>query len=282
MQIRLLVSFLLCLVLVSCKTSTDSNKNQSTTESSNKKAPVFQNKGHELVYNMVQKAGNYSKLQEKQDVIYTYTYTTPDGKTDISTEKYIFSGELSYGAYNKHERTLSNLEGLVEQGYDGNEYWLKHKGTIVTDEKLLKMVSFNRPTNFYWFAMMPKLLDNGLIYEYISEKTIDGIVYDIVKVTFESKDNTPKDIYQLYINKKTNLVDQFLFTVVDFGKNEPLLMQLGYENIDGLMIPTKRKYKQSNWDAEVTNDPWICVNWTNIKFNNNLTKADFQKETKTN
>ena len=38
----------------------------------------FENKGHELVYNMVQKTGNYNKFLEKKDVLYTYTYTTPD------------------------------------------------------------------------------------------------------------------------------------------------------------------------------------------------------------
>jgi hypothetical protein len=33
--------------------------------------PNFQNKGHELVYKMVQKVGDYNKLQQKQDVVYT-------------------------------------------------------------------------------------------------------------------------------------------------------------------------------------------------------------------
>jgi len=87
----------------------------------------FQNKGHELVYNMVQKVGDYHKLSEKKDVVYTYTYQTPDGKTDISTEKYIFDGEISYGRYDKHQRVFADLEGTIEQCYDGKEFWLKHQ-----------------------------------------------------------------------------------------------------------------------------------------------------------
>ena len=125
--------------------------------------------------------------------------------------------------------------------------------------------------------MMQKLQDPGLIYEYLKEATIDSIQYDVVKISFESKDDKPKDVYQLYINKETKLVDQFLFTVADFGKFTPLLMKMEYENVDGLLLPTKRKYKASNWDAEVTNEPWIIVTWTNIKFNNNLNKEDFKK-----
>ncbi|MEZ7497977.1 hypothetical protein QO200_04420 [Flavobacterium sp. Arc3] len=277
MRIKLLVSITLGFLLVSCKNDNQSAKKQIPTDSITSTTPKFANKGHELVYNMVQKVGNFNALLDKKNVVYTYTYQTPDNKTDSVTEKYIFEGELSYGAYKKHERTLANLDGLVEQGYDGNEYWLKHKGKIIKDQDLLKTVIFNRPTNFYWFTMMQKLLDNGLFYEYLDEKTIDGIKYDVVKVTFQSKDDKPKDTYQLYINKETHLVDQFLFTVVDFGKMEPFLMKLEYENIEGLLLPTKRKYKKSNWDAEVTNEPWTLVNWSDIKFNTDLTKADFKK-----
>ncbi|MEP5340369.1 MAG: hypothetical protein ABJL44_05825 [Algibacter sp.] len=270
------IIILLCLS-ISCKNDKQTNKKNTPIPVTEKVTPKFDNKAHELVYNMVQKVGNYNKLLSKKDVVYTYTYQTPDGKSDVSTEKYIFDGELSYGAYNKHERTFPQLKGLIEQGYDGKEYWLKHNGEIINDEKKLKRVTFNRPTNFYWFAMMPKLLDPNLNYEYLEEKNINNKKYDVVKVTFKSEDTKPKDIYQLYINKDTNLVDQFLFTVAEFGKMDPLLMKMEYEDIDGLLIPTKRLYKKSNWDAEVTDEPWIHVNWTNINFNNNLKETGFKK-----
>ena len=237
----------------------------------------FKNKAHQLVYQTVEKTGNYSELSPKKDVVYTYTYKTPDGKTDTSTEKYIFNNELSYGLYTKHERTLTHLSGNIEQGYDGKEFWLKNNGEIILDSIALKRVAFNRPTNFYWFTMIQKLLDPGVNYEYIKEEIIDTVKYDIIKITFNSKESKPTDIYQLYINKNTKLIDQFLFTVVDFGKTDPFLMKLQYENIEGILIPTKRKYKNSNWNAKVTNKPWIFVNWTNIKFNNGLKIADFKK-----
>ena len=239
---------------------------------------TFENRGQELVYEMVQKVGDYKMLRDKKDVVYTYSYTTPDGKTDITTEKYIFDGELSYGAYKKHERTLPDLKGNIEQGYDGNEFWIKHDGEVLNDEKLLAQVKFNRPTNFYWFTMMQKLMDPGLNYEHLGEKTINENEYDIVKVSFDSPEDKPTDIYQLFINKETSMVDQFLFTVADFGVVEqPFLMELEYENVDGIMIPTQRNYKQSTWDAELTDGPWIQVSWTNINFNNGLTIANFTK-----
>ncbi|WP_204346169.1 DUF6503 family protein [Psychroserpens algicola] len=276
MKIKMLIPILSCLIL-SCNNGKSTSPKE-TIEEKNETVQKFDNKGHELVFGITQKTGNYQTLLDKKDVVYTYTYKTPDGKMDVSTEKYIFNGELSYGAYKQHERTLPNLEGLIEQGYDGKNYWLKHNGTVLNDDTYLKRVKFNRPTNFYWFAMMQKLLDPGLNYEYLGEKTINSKVYDIVKVSFESKDGTPKDIYQLYINKDTHLVDQFLFTVADFGVMEtPYLMTLDYETVDGILIPTKRRYKKSNWDAEVTNDPWIQVTWSDINFNNQLSKETFNK-----
>lgn len=275
MKYRLILILSLFFALTSCKNEKQIDK--PSTNLGKENTISFLNKGHELVYKMTQKVGDYTKLSNKKDVVYTYTYQTPDGKSDVSTEKYIFNGELSYGNYNKHQRTLANLEGIIEQGYDGSEFWLKNNGQLITDTTALKRVAFNRPTNYYWFTMMQKLLDPGLNYEHLGEKTINNFKYDIVKVTFESKDNAAKDIYQLYINKETNLVDQFLFTVMDFKKAEPFLMELTYENIDGLLIPTKRRYKNSNWNADVTDKPWILVNWTDIKFDNNLNEELFNK-----
>jgi hypothetical protein len=277
MKFNLMLSAALVFTLMSCKNDTKQTKTETPTAQTVETKPNFKNKAHKLVYQMTQKVGDYSKLANKKDVIYKYTYTLPDGKQNISIEKYMFNGELSYGSYEKHERTLPNLEGHIEQGYNGSEFWLKHNGQLIEDAKMLKGAAFSRPTNFYWFTMMQKLLDPGLNYEYIKEQTINDKLYDVVKVSFESNDGKPKDIYQLYINKDTKIVDQFLFTVMDFGKSEPKLMQMEYESIDGLLMPTKRKYKSSNWDAEVTDAPWIQATWNAIKFNNGLTKEDFNK-----
>lgn len=267
-MMKLLVISLLAMGLVSCTTSTE--KEETTT--------LFKNKGHELVVKLSEKVGEYQKLRNKHDVIYTYRYETPDGKVDVSTEKYMFDGELSYGEYRQHERTFPEMEGTVEMAYDGNDYWLKNNGVLITDSAKIDVVKFKRPTNFYWFAMFQKLLNPGVNYEYLGEEKSNDQEYDIVKITFDSKNGNPTDIYQLYINRETMLVDHFLFTVVDYGVvDTPFLMELEYEEIDGLLIPTKRRYKKSTWDAKLTDEPWILVNWTNIKFDNGLTPKDFER-----
>jgi len=284
MKFNLILIAILSLSIVSCKdaslnTDEDQKETEVMSDDGMKKDSIrFQNKGHELVYNMVEKVGNYDRWADRKNVTYKYTYRTPDSKTDVSNEKYQFQDELSYGMYEKHERTLPELKGEMEQGYDGKDFWIKIDGDTISDEKALKRVAFNRPTNYYWFTMMPKLLDAGLTYESLGDTMISDKAYDVVKVSFESNDDKPKDTYQLYINKETSLVDQFLFTVADFGiLDTPNLMQLQYETIDSLQIPTRRKYKKSTWNADVSDAPWIEVYWTDIKFNTDITDADFKK-----
>ena len=270
MRFKLTTLIVLSIIIISCKSEKRDEKELI-------KAVSYKNKGHELVSKMIEKVGDYKTLRNKKDVVYTYTYQTPDGKTDISTEKYIFDGELSYGKYEQHQRTLGDLNGPIEQGFDGKDFWLKHNDQVLNDSIALKKVAFNRPTNFYWFTMFQKLMDQGVAYEYIGEKTIDSLTYDVVKVSFNFGDAKPTDIYQLYFNKKTTLVDQFLFTVADYGAMDtPNLMVLEYEEVDGMLFPTTRKYKKSTWEAEVSDAPWITVDWSNIKFNNGLSENDFK------
>jgi len=270
MMQKILTSLSLSILLISACSEPKQPETPVSTE------PVFQNEGHEWVYRMTQKTGTYADLLKLLDVAYTHTYQTPDGKKDVSTEKYLFKGELSLGIYEQHERTLSQITDTLIQGYDGEEFWVQNKGEYLQEEKVLARARFNRKTNFYWFAMFQKMLDPGLKYEYLGEKEVDSITYKVVNVSFSSPDSTPTDIYQLFINPQTLLVDQFLFTVADFGMMEtPLLMQVEYEEVDGMLIPSKRKYKKSSWEAEISDGPWIEVNWTDIRFNNGLTPSDF-------
>lgn len=265
------ILFICCLA-----TACQSKKVDQTKENTTHKVIEFKNKGHELVYQMSQKVGTYQQLKNLKDVVYTYTYLTPDQKKDSVIEKYIFDGELSYGKYLKHQRTLVDINGVLEQGYNGKDFWIKKDGILLNDDIALNKTKFNRKTNFYWFTMFQKLLDPGLNYEYLKEISIGNKIYDIVKVSFEYKDNKPTDIYQLYINKQTHLVDQFLFTVADYGVFEtPLLMKVEYEKINGLLIPTKRQYTKANWEAKNLTENWTSVQWSNIKFNNNFDENIF-------
>jgi hypothetical protein len=270
---KLIIAITFSTLLVACgKKTANSNTNSKKVEI---EIPKFKNKGHELVYKMSQKAGNYQDLLKLKDIVFKYTYRTPDQKEDVSIESYIFDGELSHGSYIKHERTLPLLKGKMEQGFNGNNFWLKIDGKEITDNKSISSVNFTRKTNFYWFAMMQKLLDPGINYEYLGQESIDNKAYEVVKITFDSKDDVATDIYKLYINPKTNLVDQFLFTVVSKNVTDPILMRVKYEDIEGILLTTYRKYTKSDWNAKVINDVWVEEITKDVKFNQNLDRNKF-------
>ena len=272
---KLIIAIIFSTLLFSC-----GNKNTNNDETSKKgevKIPELKNKGHELVYKMAQKTGNYQDLLNLKNIVFNYTYRTPDQKEDVSIESYIFDGELSHGTYLKHERTLPDLKGKMKQGYNGKNFWLKINGEEITDSKAISSVKFTRKTNFYWFAMMQKLLDPGINYEYLGQKKVDSEIYEVVKITFASIDDVASDIYQLYINPKTNLVDQFLFTVVSKNVTDPILMRVKYENINGILLTTYRKYTKSDWNANVIKDVWVEEITKDIQFNQNLDGDLFNK-----
>ena len=230
-----------------------------------------------LVKEMVDANGGIKQFRALKDVSYTYTYhDTATDKRDVSTEKYIFDGEYSWAEYHTHEKfVMPNVQGTVTQSFNGAKTKVHHDGALVTDKKAVEMAHFLRKTNYYWFAMMFKLLDPGLNYSYEGTKKHNDITYDLVKVGFEQGIGEASDIYLLYINPETKMVDQFLFTVMSFGKKDPFMMTVEYETVSGVKFPTKRKYTTAKWDGTITGEKWVHEISTKLSFNNGYGKEMF-------
>jgi len=232
-----------------------------------------------LIEEMVETVGDYNKLKSLADVQYKNTHRDiKSGKADISIERYIFNGELSWAKYTTNENVvLPDQQGEIIQGYNGKESWMTIDGEIVDDPQALKLADFFRKANFYWFSMMAKLLDPGINYSYKGTTNLNDIEYDLVEITFDKGVGDVSDTFLLYINPDTNLVDQFLFTALDFGVTEPFLMKVEYEETDGVFLPAKRIIAKSNWNGEILEDASIEVIMTDIKFKNGFMKSDFEK-----
>lgn len=63
----------------------------------------------------------------------------------------------------------------------------------------------------YWLLMPYKLLDPGVNLEAAGEETVDGVVYDKVKLTFDGVGLTPGDTYWAYLNRETGLMDRWAY-----------------------------------------------------------------------
>ncbi len=235
-------------------------------------------RGRRLVEEMVRAVGPWSELRELRDVQYTYTFRDADGKADVSVERYLFDGELSWAQYSERQNNvLPDRPGTVVQGFDGSTSWMTIDGERITDPQAVKLADFLRKTNFYWFAMMPKLLDPGVRHTYEGDREVGAQTYHVVKVGFEPGTGDVQDTYVLFIHPETKLVDRFLFTVLDFGISDPLLMTVEYEEHHGLKLPARRKYAPATWDGTVKQPAeWTDEIMTDIRFNNGFDAASFQ------
>lgn len=238
------------------------------------------NSAKALITKVVEKVGSMKKLRALKDVEYKYTFKLlqKDIK-DVSIERYIFNEQLSWAKYDTHEiYSFPKDKGTVLQGFDGIKTWTSLDSKISKDPKAIGGASFLRKTNFYWFTMMQKLLDDGLNYELMEDRISNEITYKIVKITFDENVGDVQDDYVLYVNPSTDLVDKFLFTVKGGGILEPLLMDIEYKVVNDIYIMAKRTVTPADWDGNTKGSPMIEQVSENIKFNNGFKPSLFSPQ----
>ena len=221
--------------------------------------------------------GGYETLASKKDVQFHYVYDNFDKGKDVSTERHIFHGEHSWGAYEQHDlNVMPGAKGTAIQSYVDSKPALSLDGKAITDEKAIGGTVFLRKVNFYWFTMMYKLKDPGTNYKYLGTKKVGDITYDKVSLKYDA-DITKKennDEYILFFNPDTHLVDQFYFSLPDWGIDKPILkMTLAYEKVDGILVSTVRKGFMPSKTGDYI--PIGVYTFSQITFNNGFKKEDF-------
>jgi hypothetical protein len=86
-----------------------------------------------------------------------------------------------------------------------------------------------------------------------------------------------QDTYLLYINPYTQLVDRFLYTVMDRGRAEPRLKIVHYKDVEGVKLPIYRSSIDANWEGEIIGESWAEQISEDITFNNRFDKSLFEK-----
>ncbi len=237
-------------------------------------------KAQALIQEMEQAAGGWDNLWGQRDVSYTYDYDYPGtGQKDLSTERYIFEGEHSWAKYTQHDiNVMPGEAGTVTQTYVNGQPAISHNGKLMQQPELLGGTTFLRKANYFWFTMFFKLDNPGVIATLRDREKMNGTNYNVVHITYDPAvtGKEANDEYILYINPKTKLVDQFYFSLPAMGVGAPvILMEVDYETINGLAIPTKRRIFQPGADGQLPPQPQLVQTLTNIKFNNGFSPEDF-------
>jgi len=243
--------------------------------------PVYDTDDPQTILAAIEHAhGGWGHLWKKGDVQYTYHYHSPAAnKTDLSTERYIFDTEASFGHYTQHEiNVMPDVQGEVTQYFDGQDTVVMVNGEQTEDPQANAVGAFLRSANYFWFVMPYKLNDKGTITTYEGKEDFEGVTYDKLKVTYDSAltGKEQNDIYILYVNPETQTIDRFYFSLPFLGVNDPVLIaNYSYEDIDGQLISTKRTYFLPNEQGEYQNEPSLVQTMTDVKFNNGFTAENF-------
>jgi len=235
-------------------------------------------KSLELLNALIAVNGGYEQLAAKKDVQFHYVYDNFEKGKDVSTERHIFDGEHSWASYEQHDlNVLPGTDGAAIQSLVDGTPALTLDGEAITDPKAIGGTVFLRKVNFYWFTMMYKLKDPGTNYKHLGTEKVGAITYDKVSLIYNA-DVTKKeknDEYILFFNPETHLIDQFYFSLPDWGIDKPILrMTLAYERIDGMLITTVRKGFMPSENGEYV--PIGVYTFSDIKFNNGFKKEDFK------
>ena len=96
----------------------------------------------------------------------------------------------------------------------------------------------------YWLLMGFKSFDPGVTRTYDGEKTdACGALHDVVKLSFANVGLTPGDVYWMWVNRDTGLVDQWHMKLEGSKPEDAPSVVLfhDYRRFGGLLISTRRE-----------------------------------------
>ncbi len=231
---------------------------------------------------MEKSLGGKEKFYNMKDVKFDYTFEyVESGKKDVSEERMIFDGEHSYAKYTYHKSlVMPQEEGDVIHSWLNGKAYVFHNGASINDEKMLKSCEGIRKANYYWFTMMYKLSDPGVVLTTVGHEKIGRKFFHKVQVDYDSKiiGKEDNDAYLLYINSESNLVERFHFSIPEDGAHEGVKVVVDYKTVNGLKVPAKRSVYMPNEDGSYNKSPRLVQTSSNIHFRNGYSTEDLLPE----
>jgi hypothetical protein len=90
----------------------------------------------------------------------------------------------------------------------------------------------------YWLLAPYKLRDPGVVLAYDGEETVGGTVYDRLHLRFDNVGLTPGDVFWMYINRSTRLLDRWRFRLESGAEGD--FRWSGWKRFGGILLSTER------------------------------------------
>jgi len=147
------------------------------------------------------------------------------------------------GGVETHTTSLKDRRIHIENekwtiGYDGSDVWLSQAEA----DAYKGNARFYHNLMFYFYAMPFVLADDGIQYETIPARELDGKLYEGIKVSYDDGvGDSPKDEYILFYDAETHLMSWLGYTVT-YRSNEKSdkwsFIKYGtWNTVNGLTLP---------------------------------------------
>ncbi|MEM1328003.1 MAG: DUF6503 family protein [Bacteroidota bacterium] len=123
-------------------------------------------------------------------------------------------------------------------GFDGTDVWIAPDLAAFGESS----ARFYHNLLFYFYAMPFIVTDPGIQYETVEGDSLNGKIYDALKVSYDGGvGDAPDDEYILYFDKETHQMEWLLYTVTYFsGEKSDKYRALNYadwQEVNGLQLP---------------------------------------------
>ncbi len=163
--------------------------------------------------------------------------------------------DRSTGEYRVSGRDQQNNDFLVIMNVNTKKGRAWKKGAEITDPSMFEL-GFRRFVNdTFWLLMPLKTMDPGVHRESMGERNDScGHSWDVVKLWFDPNVGlTPGDVYWMWINRDTGIVDEFDMHLQAMKADEvPISIYFhDYKRIAGLLISTRRELHGKSSDIRL-------------------------------
>jgi hypothetical protein len=151
------------------------------------------------------------------------------------------------GDYRVSGKNRSGEDILIIMNVNTRQGRAWKNGQEVTDNAELLKTGYGRFINdTYWLLMGFKSFDPGVSREYAGEKSdACGHTWDVVRFSFDKVGLTPGDVYWMWVNRDTGLVDEWHMKLEGSKPEDdptPVLFH-DYRRFGNLLISTRREIK---------------------------------------
>lgn len=225
------------------------------------------------IWQAIEAHGGLSRWYGNGPIQFHFNYQPLDGNIPRNTIQ--ISDNWSAKARQKIATDTS-----LQFGWDGQQAWaLPDTSKIPFDARFWAL------TPYYFVGIPFVLADEGVYLEEAGQDNLEGITYDLVKVTFgEGVGDAPDDYYVIYLHPESHLVGAYRYVVSypayfpEGGHTPEKIMVLdGKQVVEEIVFP--EGYRTFMWKDEKAGEHVTNITLSDIHFHPGLPKDYFNAPT---